>query len=408
MAEFVYKAKRSPSEIVEGLIDADDAEAAVARLLKMGLSPVDVHVKDGGGAAAFSGRRRLRGRFRKASRADVSMFLQQFSDLNGSSLPVLQSLEFMERQTQHPFLRETVRLMAADVRDGASLSEAMARHPRVFSNVVVHVVRSGEMSGKLTAVLGYLSDVLEQEQEMRSRVSASLVYPALIFCVGVVTVFVLLTWVIPRIVGIFEDLGEALPLMTRMLIGVSLFFQKFWWMIGLITALIGLGGYRKFSTPEGRLQFDSILLKVPLFGNMLRCSVLARFARTLGMLIQSGVDIVSSLETVQDVSGSEALKRDLVQAAARVRDGERLTAALAVSPFFSEMSLSLISIGETSGELGSGLLKLARFYERQTQRAVKLITSLIEPVLILVLGIFVGFIVLAMLMPIFRMNLMVQ
>ncbi len=410
MPEFIYRAKKGPAETVDGQITAEHTEAAIARLLKMGLSPVDIRLKADVLRKVLPEPPRafLKGFHRKVSRAEVAVFIRQLSDLAESGLPVMQALTLIERQTKQPVLREVVGKIAGDVQDGASLSQALGRHPKVFLNVVVNMVQSGELSGTVEDVLSYLADVLERDQEIRSNVSASLVYPAFVLSVGICTIFVLLTWVIPRIVGIFDDLGESLPLATRLLMGISFVFARFWWAMLLVSVLAGLYAYRTLKTAEGRLRFDRFILRVPLIGDLIRRSVLERFARTLGMLVQSGVDIVSALEAVKGISGNAVLERDLNGAIIRVRDGDPLTEALSGCVLFSETSLNLISIGETSGALASGLLKLAQLYGRQTQRAIKTLTSLIEPVLILVLGAFVGFIVLAMLMPIFRMNLMVQ
>ncbi len=410
MPEFVYRAKRGPSETVMGSITAENTETAITRLLEAGISPIDIRLKP----EALRGSSRQRPRFfrngfgRRISRMEVAVFIRQLSDLTESGLPVLQSLSLIGRQTRRPVFHEVIGAIAGDVGDGSSLSQALARHPKVFSDVVVSMVRSGEIGGTLAEVLEYLADTLEQDQEVQARVAASLIYPGFILSVGTATIFVLLTWVIPRIVGIFDDLGETLPLATRILMGISFIFARFWWAMILVATAVGLYTHRKLATQEGRLRFDRFVLGIPIAGDMIRRSVLERFARTLGTLIRSGVDIVAALEAVQGVCGHTGLKRDLDEAIIRVRDGSPLTEGLKESSLFSETALNLISIGETSGELASGLLKLAQLYGRQTQRTIKVMTSLIEPVLILVLGAFVGFIVLAMLMPIFRMNLIIQ
>lgn len=409
MPRFVYTARQGPQRIIDGVVEAGDRDSAVSKITALGYSPIDIILEDNKKFKAPIKTQSSLTRFsRRVPASRITFFTEQMYDLVDSGVPLLRALGLVRDQTGHAPLKNIISDMHAFVKDGGTFSDALARHPGVFSGFYVNMVKAGEISGKLKEVLGRLAAFTQKEQEVRSRVQSSLFYPGLICIVGGLTVFVLMSFVIPRLTVMFEDLGETLPLITTLLIGVSSFFARFW---GLILALVGTGIFylTKFkSTPQGRLRMDTLMLNIPIFGNFVIDVETGRFTRTLGTLLESGVTIVPALESVCGVLDNAVLKREIAKATEMVQKGEDLASAVRRCRFIPKATVDIIAVGEETGSLERGLHKLADSYERKSENAVKVMTSLLEPVLILCIGSVVGFIVIAMLLPLFRMNLIIQ
>ena len=406
---FAYKAKQGPQKIVDGTIDAQNLEGAIAQILERGLTPVDVRARETPAASKSASAHKHRfSLFRRVSSAEVVAFTRQVSDLLTAGVPLLRALTIVDRQIKPSVFKERVKQMILTVRDGGSFSSALSQSPDAFPLLYAHMVRSGELAGNLDVVMTRLADFMEKDQDVRTQMVTALIYPALIMVTGIITVFVLLTWVIPKITIIFEDLNQTLPLPTVVLMAVSDFFVQFWWMILLAAAAAGLYVTRFYATPGGRLWLDRVKLRIPLAGDFLKDVQLGRFARTLGTLLESGVGIITALESVSMVMDNEVLRQEAREIAAQVKDGQSLTGAVRDKKYFPEAAVSMISVGEESGQTEKGLHKLADYHERRSRRFMKRMTSLMEPALILFLGGVVGFVVMAMLLPIFRMNMVIQ
>ncbi len=407
--QFTYKAKQGPQKIVEGVIEAETAERAVAKILERGLTPLDVRC--GGEPSSPERQTAFKLRFsptRRVPAGEIVLFTRQISDLLSAGVPILRALQIIEHQIKHPVLKEHVLRMIAVVKDGGAFSAALARCGDVFPLMYVNMVRSGEVAGNLDVVMSRLADFTEKDQEVKSQIATSLMYPALILFIGGVTVFVLMTWVIPKITVIFEDLNQTLPLPTVILMKISGFFVRFWWMVLGAGAAGAFYGKQFCATPKGKGWRDGVTLKIPLLGDFITDAQLGRFARTLGTLLESGVDIITALESVGLVMDNAVLKEEVRQVALQVRDGQSLTGAVKGRHHFPETVVSMIAVGEESGQMEQGLYKLADYHERRSRRFMKRISALIEPLLILGLGAVVFFVVMAMLMPIFQMNMVFQ
>jgi len=406
---FHYKAKQGPKKIVEGSVNADTVDQAVSKILNMGFSPLDVKPaaqKDL--AKKHKSKSIKKGFFKRVPFSALVIFTRQLSDLIDASVPMLRTLDILKKQIKQPILKEVIQEMYLHVQDGGTLSSALSLSPGVFSPLFVNMVRSGEVGGNLSSVLERLADFMEKEQQWRSQVITSLIYPSLILIVGIVTIFVLLTWVVPRITDIFVDFSASLPWPTFILMKLSDFFARFWWVMLLLSAA-GIFYFKRFvHTAPGRLWLDNIKLKLPLFGPFLRDAEIGRFARTLATLMENGVVVVPALEAVSAVMENEVIRGHAQKITQEVTDGASLTYAVKGSELFGEAVENMIAVGEETGQLHKGLHKLADYYERQTQRFIKRVTSLIEPLLILGIGLIVGFMVIAMLLPILQMNLMIQ
>jgi len=321
MTQFAYKAKEGPKKIVSGVIDAQNVDSAINKIIQQGLSPLDVVLVDKGQKehkntqSAFP----FLSFSKKVKKSQIVLFTRQMSDLVDASVAILRALKIVSDQIQNPHFKEIVLNIRSTVEDGGSFSDALGQYPMVFSNLYVNMVKTGEVSGKLEIVLNRLANYLEKDQETRSKVQSSLAYPALILCVGFLTVFVLLTFVIPRITVMFDDLDQQLPMATTVLINISYFFAHFWWLILAVIVFIGIYFKQKLQTDEGRLWFDSLQLKIPILNSFIKIVEVGRFARTLGTLVESGVPIPMALNSVWPILDNAVLKEEIKHVSNEIR-----------------------------------------------------------------------------------------
>jgi len=409
MPKFVYKAKKGPSEFIDGTIDADNLDSAIDKIMKLGLSPLDVFIDVPGAARALKKSPGFTLNFsRRVKLNDIGIFTRQICDLVDAGVPILRALTITANQTQNPQLKLIIDQMYTFVQDGGTFSEALAQHNKVFSPFYVNMIKTGEIGGNLDMILNRLAEFTDKDLETRAKVQASLAYPVFMLFVGAVTIFVILTFVIPRLTVIFDDLTESLPLPTVILMGLSGFLSKFWWLVLGLIAILSFYFQRFRSSPEGKKKVDIWKLKIPMLGDFIKDVEIGRFARTLGTLLDSGVVIVSALESVWAVLDNEILKSEIKFVSQDVASGTSLSAALKKCVFFPEAAVNMIAVGEESGHLEKSLYKLAVSYERQSDRSIKTITSLLEPMMIFVIGAIVGFMFVAILLPIFRVNLLIK
>jgi type II secretory pathway component PulF len=409
MPRFSYKAKEGPTKIINGTIEADTYDNAVSKILQLHLTPLDVSLEKSQEKVLAAKHPKLHFTFVKSVKlSDLVLFTRQMSDLVEASVPILRALQIVERQTTHPQLKEVISKMANDVKDGASFSEALAKHPRVFANMYVNMMKTGEVSGQLDTILRRLADYYEKEWETINKIKASLAYPILIIVVGVFTILVLITFVIPRLTVMFEDLNQTLPLPTLILVSLSGFFSKFWWAM-----LLGVMGIvpiirQWFHSPRGRLKVDRFRLYAPFLGEFTKIVEVGRLSRTLATLLESGVTITVALRAASETIENQLLKEEIKKVSDDVANGSSLRVALRKTKLFPDMALSMIAVGEEAGRLEKGLYKVAEVYDKQSDQTMKGIVSILGPlVLVLIVGL-VGFVVMAMLLPIFKMNLVVQ
>jgi len=403
---FIYKAKQGPKQIINGVVEADDLNNAIHKITALGYSPIKVSpkeeklIKQGKPSKISSATSSMR-----VSLVHIAVFTRQMFDLVDANVPILRALRLVHKQTKQPVFKNIIAEMCGFVEHGGSFSDALTKHPQAFSRLYVNMVKAGEQSGNLGIVLDRLSDFIEKEQDVRVKVRAALFYPLLIMFVGSITIFVLMAFVIPRLTIMFDDLGQTLPLPTRILVGISSIFAKYWWLI-LGMGVIGVLQFKNVKKiPKGKLWLDTMILKIPVLGNFIKDVEIARFSRTLGTLLESGVVIVTALGSVCEVLENEVLRQAISMAAGEVKKGGSLTKAMSACSFIPESTVNMMAVGEETGTFERGLYKLADSHERKSEAAVKMMTSLLEPILILCIGSIVGFIVIAMLLPLFQMNL---
>jgi len=401
MARFKYRAKKGPKEEVSGTIEAENKNTALHRLTTMGYFPIFIEQED---IEQLALRKNPLLYFRKVSIRDLSIFTRQLSDLLEAGLPLTRALTVLEKQTSNRFLRSIITDLRDSVQDGNTLSASLKRHPRVFSSLYVSMVKSGETGGSLENVLLRLAEFQESQEELTTTVQRAMAYPALMAIVGIMTIFVLITFVIPKIVVMFQDLNQTLPLPTEILLKISYFIRDFWWILLVICFLIYFAFIRITKSHEGKLVIDKLKLAFPIAGQLTLRAEIARFARTLSTLLNNGVPILEALTVVINIMGNESLKEDARMAQREVREGANLAKGLGKGSYFPVFATNMIAIGEESGALEKALLKVAISYEREVDQTVKVMTSLLEPVMILTIGLVIGFIVIAMLLPIFEIS----
>lgn len=406
MARFVYEAKLNPKETIKSAIVADNRNAAIQKITRMGYYIISLEEE---GANPGSETSKTRGSFfSRITLKDVTDFTRQLSDLLESGITIAKALEIMHNQTTNKKLKEVI----SDIREfcvgGNPLSQALARHPKIFSNLYISMVRSGETGGALENILKRLSDFNEKQLEIRTKIRTALAYPLLMCVVGGGTIIILMTFVIPKMMVLFGDLGQALPLPTQILLGISTAIKNYWYIIIAAVAAIVVAIIKIYSTAEGRLAIDRMKLNAPLFGPLEKKIEIARFSRTLATLLENGVPILEGLSVVSDTISNTIIKTEIDKARAAVREGSSLASGLHASAVIPPAAVNMIAIGEEGGHLERSLEKVAQGYERESDEAIKIMMSLMEPILILVLGVIVGFIVISMLLPIFEISFMVR
>jgi type II secretory pathway component PulF len=402
---YVYKARNTSGILTQGTLDAESREEAVQKILRDGFSPVEVEVQ-GNVRTILPGT--VFGQGGRTNLNDLGDFLRRFSDLIAADIPLVRALQMVEKRTSRIALREAVVRIIGKVQDGVSLSAALASEPKVFPSFWPGLVRAGEISGRLKGILGRLSQLVEKEREAKARLISGAVYPLLILIVGFLIVFALLTFVVPKLAEVFTEMGQDLPLMTKMLLMISGALSKTWWLFLLVVVVAALWIKSVLLTVAGRLSLEKFLFRVPFWGEFIKTDDMERLARTIGILLESGVETVAALECGAQTLKRETFKVEMAKTVNAVRQGVGLSTAFAAAPVFSEDVVSMIGVGEESGKGAQGFLQWAEICERRLEYMTKTATALLEPALILFLGVIFGFIVMALLLPIFNMSLGVK
>ncbi len=403
MPSFAYRAADRNGRTIDGVMEAPDARGVVERLQRDAYFPIRVSPQEErrplfGLAVPALGRRRI-------TRVEVLTLFQQLATLVEAGLPLDRALVILEDLAPNPRLRGIVQDLLTGIRGGNSLAEAMAKHqPRPFSRLAVNMVRAGEKGGVLEATLKRLAELLEETQEFKETLISALMYPILLTLAGTGAVVFLLTFVIPRFVDIFKDLGQSLPLVTQILLSMSTGLQQYWWLIGLGVLAAVLAVRVALSTDTGRTRWDRILLRLPLVGEVVLKSETARFARVLGTLLKSGVPVLTALGVVRELTANQVLGRAIERVSEGVRRGAGIAVPLREAQAFPAMAVHMVRVGEETGRLEDMLVKVAGDLESEVRRLVKRLMGLLEPAIILVMGLIVGFIVVALLMAIFSLT----
>jgi type IV pilus assembly protein PilC len=400
MPNFKYTAKDDSGKTVSGLFAAVDYTVAVDMLRKKGLTIVSVNesaAKSNIFAAMSFGKKKI-------STDDLVIFSRQLATMVDAGIPLVGALDILGDQVENKAFGEIISKMRSDVETGSSLSDALAKHKKVFSPLFINMVKAGESSGMLDEILDRLALYLEKTSSLQKKVVSALIYPAVVSAMAAGITLLLLLKVIPVFKEIFSGFGAELPRPTAILIAISDGLQKYFPIVVIIVVAAVILMSRYLKTEKGRLRYDSMLLKLPIFGTLFTKVAISKFTRTLSTLIKSGVPILNCLEIVGKTSGNKAVEVAVETVRSNVREGESIAEPLARSKIFPSMVVRMVSVGEQSGELEKMLSKIADFYDEQVDTAVSGLTSLIEPLIIAFLGIVIGTIVICMFLPIFKLT----
>ena len=408
MPVFEYSALNIKGKAVAGVIDAESAVAVRQKLRASKVFPVSI--KEAGNAAAKkdTGTFEFSRPFSRISLSEISLMTRQLATLVGAGFPLVTALDTLIPQTKsHSFKKLLTQIKDAIV-EGSSFAGAISQYPGTFSSLYMNMVHAGETSGTLEIVLDRLADITEKQQALIIRIRSALAYPALMTAIGVMVLILLLTYIVPSITSVFSEMNQVLPAPTRLLIGVSNLSKSYGWVL-LIAAFVAVPVFKTLTkTTRGRYLWDKLLLSLPLTGPLTRKLAVARFARTLGSLLENGVSMLPALEIVKNIVANTLISNAIETAARDVGKGQGLYQALSTLNAFPGLALQMIQVGEQSGELERMLNKIADVYENEVTSSVVSMTSLLEPVMILVMGVIVGFIVLSICLPIFEMNQLVM
>jgi general secretion pathway protein F len=413
MAVFVYKGFDTAGNSTSGIIDADSPRLARVKLRKTGIFPTDLSEERQQGAYAQQGgvlegalRRQftLRQIFGRVTESDKAIVTRQLATLIGAGIPVVEALTALIDQIENPRIQVAISQVRQRVNEGASLADAMAQHPRVFSPLYVNMIRAGEAGGALEVVLERLADYLESQVRLRNRVSAAMVYPMVMSVMAVLFIGVLVTFVVPKLTDVFTSLNQPLPLATVILVKISDFMKVWWWVLAIL-AILAYSAFRRWRQGEkGRPAWDAFLLRVPVLGKLVRTVAVARFSKTLATLLSSGIPLIRALEIVRNIVDNAVLENALDRARESITEGASIAQPLRASGQFPPLLTHMIAIGEKSGELEAMLGKVAEAYDNEVETTIAKLTSWLEPVMILIMAGVVGTIIVSILIPIFNIN----
>lgn len=405
MPVFEYHGFRQDGKKESGIVDAENPKAARLKLRKGGIFPTEI-VEDRH-APTVKGRS-VQSLFQRITPHDLSAATRQLATLMGASLSLLESLNTVIEQTGNVKLKKVFTSVRERISEGGSFAQALAEHPATFDHVYVHMVRAGESSGTLEVILSRLADFIERRLAQMNRVRNAMIYPIFMTVVGTGVLFFLITFVLPKVTTMFDDIHRALPLPTVILLAVSDFLQRFWVWVLLLAGSLPFAYRRYVRKTSGRQKMDRLFLTVPVLGRVVQTAAVSRFARTFQILLASGVPLVPSLEIVREVVKLHPLQEALDRAIRDVQEGEAMSDPLRKSAVFPPVVIQMLAAGERSGEVELVLGKIADAYETELESLLTGLVALLEPVLILVMGVLVGFIVLAILLPIFELSQMVR
>jgi len=408
MSVFEYVALDEKGHQRKGFIDAPGVAAARQKLREENVYPVEINQAENRKETALSGALKIN-IWQRVSANDVSIFTRQLSTLLGAGMPLVPSLSILMKQANNPLLKKSLAQIREQVNEGKSLTESMSNFPQIFPPFYLNMVRAGEASGTINLVLERLADFSENQQTLMNKIRSALAYPLIMLFMGSAVLFLLMTFVVPKITGIFSDMHQTLPVITIIMITISNFLKSFWWLILiLLAAAIAAFKYMTTGTEAGKRMWDNAKLKIPVWGQVNRKIAIARFSRTLATLLQSGVPLLAAMEIVRNVVNNILIGEAIRKAGKDVEEGKGLSGPLTQSGIFPPLVTEMIAVGEQSGSLENMLNRIATAYETEAQADIMVMTSLLEPAMIIVMALLVAFIVFSILLPIFEMNQLVK
>ena len=425
MPQFSYKARRRSGEVVQGVLEVADRSAALVQIERLGLFPVAVDAAKGGAAAAAaaaaaaerpSGRkvdwrallpptlREAMAQKRRPKLQELATFTQQMANLLSSGMPLTVALNSMTHLESKGIAADVSKALKQDVMEGRSQSDSMSKQPRIFSDLYVNMVRAGESSGALVEVLRRMADHFERFAQVQSKFTSALVYPAFVSVVGIAIMFFFMTFMLPKFMTIFEGMNIPLPMMTQILVNVSHIFANYWWlMLGMVIAVVIV--FKRFqATEQGKRKIDHWRMNAPIFGKVIKLNIFGQFARTLSTLLENGVPVLTALKITEQIIPNSIVKQAIAKTREEVTDGKTIAQPLARSKIFPQLMVDLVKIGEDTGDVPGALKNVADTYENELSIALRVMTNMIEPVMIIVMALGVGFLLLSVLSAMFAIT----
>jgi type II secretory pathway component PulF len=420
MPQFSYKARRRTGEVVEGMLEVADRSAALVQIERLGLFPVAVDAAKSGAVAAAADRaagrktdwrgmlpptlREAMSRKRKPKLQELSIFTQQLANLLSSGMPLTVALNSMTHLESKGIPADVSRELKQDVMEGRSLSDSMAKQPRIFSDLYTNMVRAGESSGALVEVLRRMADHFERFAQVQSKLTSALVYPAFVTAVGIGIMVFFMTYMLPKFLSIFDGMNVPLPMMTQILVSISHLFSGYWWLM-LAVVVVAVILFKRFqATDHGRRKIDEWRMKAPVIGKVIKLNIFGQFARTLSTLLENGVPVLTALKITEQIIPNLTVKEAIAKTREEVTDGKTIAQPLARSKIFPQLMVDLVKIGEDTGDVPGALKNVADTYENELSIALRVMTNMIEPVLIIVMALGVGFLLLSVLSAMFAIT----
>lgn len=397
MPTFVYSGKTSSGEVRKGEIQAANVAQATAALRRQQILPSSVAEKKGMGFSF-----KIPGLGGGVKTKDLVVFSRQFATMIDAGLPLVQCLDILASQQENQEFKKVLLDVKGSVEGGSTFADALRKHPKVFDDLYVNLIAAGEVGGILDTILNRLSGFLEKNEKLKGKIKGAMTYPVAVIIIACLVVAGLLLWVVPIFEDMFAGFGQALPAPTKIVVNLSKMLQYYWYIIIGVMVATGIGINRAYKTPKGRKAIDQLSLKVPVIGDLIRKTAVARFTRTLGTMLSSGVPILEGLEIVSKTSGNVIIEGAIMKARTSLSQGKTLADPLIETKVFPGMVTQMIAVGESTGALDTMLTKIADFYEEEVDAAVEALTSLIEPMLMVFLGVVVGGLVIALYLPIFQ------
>jgi len=420
MPQFSYKARRRSGEVVEGVLEGNDRSAALLQIERLGLFPVLVEAsRAGGGGGARPGAakvtfdwkaflppalRESMSQQRKPKLEELATFTQQLANLLKSGMPLTVALNSMTHLESRGISADVSRGLRQDVMEGRSLSDSMAKQPRIFSDLYINMVRAGESSGALVEVLRRMADHFERFASVQQKFTSALIYPAFVAVVGIGIMFFFMTYMLPKFMSMFQGMDVQMPAMTQVLISISDIFSGYWWLMGLtgVTAVVLFNRFK--ATESGRRKLDHWRMTVPIFGKVVKLNLFGQFARTLSTLLENGVPVLTALKITEQIISNVIVKEAIAKTREEVTDGKTIAQPLARSKIFPQLMVDLVKIGEDTGDVPGALKNVADTYENELSIALRVMTNMIEPVMIIVMALGVGFLLLSVLSAMFAIT----
>lgn len=401
MALYSFIARDSSGKRFSGEVEALDEKSLIISLQKQGNIPISIKKKEAG--QIFSSFNNFLSHFGVGG-IDVAPFTRQLHTMIAAGLPLTDSLVILEKQTKNPIFAQAISQIVADVEGGASLSSSLAKFPRIFDIVYIRLIEAGETGGVLDKILAKLADTLEKDREFKSKTKGALVYPAIVIVVMIIVMIIMMIFVVPKLTDLYDEIGVALPLPTRILIGISSFMVNFWWLLLIILGLLIFGLIYISKIPKVSRIMSELYLEIPIWGKIKKTLILAQFTRTFGLLMGSGIPIISSLRVVSGLLSSPAYREAIEGAISKVERGSPLYQPLAASTVFPPIVGQMLRVGEETGKMDDVLLRLSIYFENEAEQLTRNLTTALEPIILVILGLGVGALVFSIIMPIYNLT----